>query len=181
MREIRRSFPVSAVSFPDSIVLVPVLYRDRDYNNIVISWLYQISWNNLVPSLIVPSNLLRVVNSLFQTCSNKVLCIFRWMQVDFRGWQCKTFKPFLDSCSFLLSILVFLWHKLKETPLLLGPSHQLHLKQEEQTQITCCLTAPQALNWFAWGAYYIVNMWKVIFITTKLMKIWGQLFEDRLA
>ena len=57
--------------------------------------------------------------------------------MDFRGWQCKTFKPFLDSCSFLLSIPVFLWHKLKETPLPSGPSHQLHLKQEKQTQIIC--------------------------------------------
>ena len=41
----------------------------QDCNNIVISWLYQSCWNNLVTSLIVPSSLLRVVNSLFQTCS----------------------------------------------------------------------------------------------------------------
>ena len=33
--------------------------------------LYQSCWNNLVTGLIVPSSLLKFVNSLFQTCSNK--------------------------------------------------------------------------------------------------------------
>ena len=33
--------------------------------------LYQSCWNNLVTGLIVPSSLLQLVNSLFQTCSNK--------------------------------------------------------------------------------------------------------------
>ena len=37
-------------------------------NNIVRSCLYQSCWNNLVTSLIVPSSLLQVVNSMFQTC-----------------------------------------------------------------------------------------------------------------
>jgi hypothetical protein len=37
-------------------------------NNIVISWLYRTYWNNLATSLIIPTRLLQVVNSLFQTC-----------------------------------------------------------------------------------------------------------------
>jgi hypothetical protein len=37
-------------------------------NNIVISWLYRTCWNNLATSLIMPSSLLQVDNSLFQTC-----------------------------------------------------------------------------------------------------------------
>jgi hypothetical protein len=37
-------------------------------NSIVISWLYRTYWNNLATTLIMPSSLLQVVNSLFQTC-----------------------------------------------------------------------------------------------------------------
>jgi hypothetical protein len=37
-------------------------------NNIVISWLYRIRWNNLATSLIISTSLLQVVNCLLQTC-----------------------------------------------------------------------------------------------------------------
>ena len=49
----------------------------QDCNNIVVSWLFQSCWSNLVASLLVPSSLLQVVNSLFQirsktTCQQRV-------------------------------------------------------------------------------------------------------------
>ena len=37
-------------------------------SNIVISWLLQLCWHNLVTSLITSTRLLQFVNSLFQTC-----------------------------------------------------------------------------------------------------------------
>ena len=39
----------------------------QDCNNIVISWLYQTCWNDLVTSLIISTRLLQVVNSLLHT------------------------------------------------------------------------------------------------------------------
>ena len=38
--------------------------------NVVIAWLYQSCWNNIVPSVIIPTSLFQVFNSLLQTCSN---------------------------------------------------------------------------------------------------------------
>ena len=58
-------------------------------DNVVISWLCKTCWNNLVTSLIIPTRLLQVVNSLFQTCwqlvtsSAKTAC---W-QICYKMWD----------------------------------------------------------------------------------------------
>ena len=43
-------------------------FTTQGCNSIVISWLYRTYWNNLATTLIMPSSLLQVVNSSFQTC-----------------------------------------------------------------------------------------------------------------
>ncbi len=58
-------------------LLIPTQLRMKTkyanlFDNIVITWLFQSCWNNLVTSLIVLSSLLRIVNSLFLTCSNNL-------------------------------------------------------------------------------------------------------------
>ena len=69
-------------------------------NNIIITWLYQICWNNLATSLIISTRLLQVVNSLFRACwqlgtsSANTTC---WRLVGRLATRCEIFACVLIS------------------------------------------------------------------------------------
>jgi hypothetical protein len=75
-------------------------------DNIVISWLYRTCWNNFVTCLIIPTTLLQVVNSLFQTCRQLGTSIAKTT-----CWQ--TCHKMWDFCLCILEEYLFTWWKFR--------------------------------------------------------------------
>ena len=109
---------------------------------LVISWLYQTCWNNLVTSLIMPSSLpLQVVHNLFQTCYNNweqavrtqlvdKQCMHVYTRINLTAYRQDVFALLVPSCWQV-------WNKLSSSCNKVNEANRLATSCSNKSDIVC--------------------------------------------